>query len=397
MKVLFLSPYPPYPPNFGGSTRIFNLMRQVASRHEVISLSYESTLEGKADLSGLHAVADQVVCIKRPPEKKRWNQAKSLVSSRTFQRMTHYSRAMQEAIDTLVAREKVEMIVVEFSQMAVFDFPAEPAIIIDQHNVESDLIYRSCLASPPSFRKLYQFVESKKFGREERLLLGKADVVTVTSDCDGKKLAENDPDLDIEVVPNGVDIDFFVPHDSPGEPNTLVFTGAIHYHPNFQGATWFLDNIFPLIQRDIEDVRFIAAGGTPPAELTDRQTNNIIFTGYVDDIREYVAKASVFVVPLLVGGGTRFKVLEAMASGKPVVSTSLGSEGIPVKHGEDVLLADDPESFAAAVVELLKNRRKAERLTAAGRVFVEKNFAWNVIGARFERALERAATGKIKA
>jgi glycosyltransferase involved in cell wall biosynthesis len=390
VKVLFLSPYPPFPPNFGGSTRIFNLMCQTARRHQVWSLSYESTLEN-VDLSGLREVVEEVVLVPRPPERKRWNQARSLLSRQTYQRMSHHSAAMQQAIDELVARVGIDVIVVEFSQMAVFDFPAGPGIIVDEHNVEADLIARSARAAAPSFRKLYSFVESRKFAREEVALLRDAGVVTVTSERDGKDLLLRDPYLRVHVVENGVDTSFFARDDGPGEADTLVFTGAMHYHPNQQGVTWFLDHVFPLVKQQVPGARFIGAGGSPPPELLERQDDSIEFTGYVDDIRVHMARGKVFVVPLLVGGGTRFKVVGAISVGRPVVSTRLGAEGIDVIDREHLLLADDPEAFARSVVELLRSPERAASLVDKGRVFVEQNYAWWVIGGRFEAALQHVA------
>jgi len=393
MKVLFLSPYPPYPPNFGGSTRIFNLMRQAAAHHEVFSLSYPSTAPEPHDLSGLEAVAKRVEFVDRPPIDKRIGQARSLLSRRSFQRLSHYSTAMQKAIESITAEEGIDVIVAEFSQMGYFDFPAGPALIIDEHNIESDLIHRSYLSAPTSFRKLYNFVESRKFRREELTLLEKAHRVTVTSGRDRDLLLEAKGGLKIDVIPNGVDTDFFKPRGGEGETNTLVFTGAMHYHPNIQAALYFLEEILPLIERYVPDVRFVAAGGDVPDELARHASDRVIFTGYVDDIRDYIDSAAVFVVPLLVGDGTRFKVVETMASGKPVVSTSLGAEGIPVTHGSNILLAADPATFANAVVTLLDDAPRASRLAEAGRCFVEEQLSWNIIGKRFEETL-RAAVGR---
>jgi len=395
MKVLFLSPYPPYPPNFGGSTRIFNLMRQTARNHEVISLSYPSTAPEPNDMAGLEAVARRIEYVDRPAIDKRIGQARSLLSSRSFQKMSHYSPAMQNKIESIAADEGVDVIVAEFSQMGYFDFPDGVTLVIDEHNIESDLIHRSYKSAPPSFRKLYNFIESRKFRREELALLEKAHRVTVTSERDRELLIEANGALEIDVIPNGVDTEFFKPRAGGAEGSTLVFTGAMHYHPNTQAAVYFLDEILPLVERDIPDVRFVAAGGNVPDELARYASDRVRFTGYVDDIRDYIDAAAVFVVPLLVGGGTRFKVVEAMASGKPVVSTSLGAEGIPVTPGTNILLADDPNSFAQAVITLLANRPAADELARAGRSFVEEYFSWNIIGARFEKTLRAAVVKEV--
>jgi glycosyltransferase involved in cell wall biosynthesis len=395
MKVLFFSPYPPYPPTFGGTVRIYNLMRQVARRHDVYSLCYVSPFDPAVDRSPLKDFVVRHEEVSRPhPERKRLNQARSMLSRRSFQNIAHLNEAMQRALDQIVADEQIDVIVVEFSQMACFDFPDGPAIVIDEHNVEWDLLYREYLASPPSLRKLYQLTEYQKFRREEMKVLSKADVVTVTSPRDRELLLKHDPTLDIDVVENGVDVQFFRPAQGLAEPDTMVFTGTMHYHPNTQAARFFVEEILPRVLTEVPAGRFIGAGGRVLPELEVLLSESVHFTGYVEDIREWFHKASVLVVPLLVGGGTRFKVVEAMAVGKPVVSTRLGAEGISVTHGENIMLADDPNSFAAEVVDLLNEPERAAEMGRAGRRFVEEHFAWDVIGARLERALQKAVSSE---
>jgi len=395
VRVLFFSPYPPYPPTFGGTVRIWNLMRQAARRHEVYSLCYVSPFDPVADRTPLLDLVQAHVEVPRPhPERKRWNQARSLLSRRSYQHLAHRTRAMQAALERMVAEHDIDVVVVEFSQMACFDMPAGPAVVLDEHNVEWDLLQREYRAAGPSLRKLYQWSEYRKFEREERAALAAADVATVTSVRDQQLILATDPQLatPVEVVENGVDIDEFRPSALTGQPDTLVFTGTMHYHPNTQAARWFVEAILPSIQAQAPGARFIGAGGRVPPELAALAGPSVHFTGFVDDMREWFHRAAVLVVPLLVGGGTRFKVVEALAMGKPVVSTRLGAEGIPVEHGKHLLLADTPDEFAAATVELLRDKRRADVLAAEGRRFVERHFAWHVIGERLEQALQAAVT-----
>ncbi len=392
MNVLFFSPYPPYPPTFGGTVRIYNLMRQVARHHDVYSLCYVSPYDPEVDRSPLQDFVRVHEEVARPyPERKRLNQARSMLSRHSFQHIAHRTEAMQAALDRMVREHDIDVIVVEFSQMGCFDFPDGPAVVVDEHNVEWDLLQREYEASAPSLRKLYQLAEFNKFRREEIAVLERADRVTVTSPRDRDLLLRHAPGLAIDVVENGVDIEYFRPvPDSMAEPDTLVFTGTMHYHPNQQAARWFVEDILPLIHTEVSTARFIGAGGRVTPELEVLCNEHVHFTGYVEDIREWFHKASVFVVPLRVGGGTRFKVVEAMAVGKPVVSTRLGAEGIPVEHGEQLILADDPNSFAAEVVDLLHDPARAHDMARAGRAFVEKHFAWDVIGTRMVDAIEKA-------
>lgn len=391
MNVLFLCPYPPYPPTFGGSVRIHHLMKQCAKRHKVWSLSYTSTVDGLEGREEFERFVEGAVEVPRPPERKRLTQMLSLASSRSFQQMAHHSDAMQRELDSMVYAHAIDVVVVEFSQMACFDIPPGPAVIVDEHNVEWNLLQREWQASAPvSLRRLYAGQEFRKFRREELAALARADLVTVTSPRDRELLLEDDAALDIHVVENGVDTDFFTPTDAEPDADTLVFTGTMHYHPNTQAARWFVEDILPAIATEVPGARFVGAGGQVPDELAALASEQVRFTGYVQDIREWFHRAAVFVVPLLVGGGTRFKVVEAMAAGKPVVSTRLGAEGIGATHGENILFADTPNDFAREVVDLLADPARADELARAGRAFVERNFAWEVIGERLETALQAA-------
>jgi len=391
VNVLFLSPYPPFPPTFGGTVRIHHLMRQAARQHKVFSLSYSASVDGLGGREEFMEFVDKAVEVPRPADRKRITQGLSLVSPTSFQRMFHRTAAMQTALERMIEREQIDVVVVEFSQMACFDIPPGPAVIIDEHNVEWDLLQREWqAASPRSLRKLYAGCEFRKFRREEMAALARADLVTVTSPRDRDLLREWDDSLNIHVVKNGVDTTFFQPPSEPGEADTLVFTGTMHYHPNSQAARWFVEEILPAITSEVPGARFIGAGGQVPGELESLQGDSVHFTGYVPDIREWFYKASVFVVPLLVGGGTRFKVVEAMAAGRPVVSTTLGAEGIGAVHGEQLILADTPNDFAREVVDLLRDPARADELAQAGRRFVEEHFAWEVIGEHMEAALDAA-------
>ena len=390
MNVLFVSPYPPYPPTFGGSVRIFHLMRQTAKQHRVFSLSYESTLDRPVDRRPYLELCEDIVEVPRGKERKRARQLLSLASPRSFQRAVHRTAAMQAALERIVEQERIDVVVLEFAQMGCLDVPEGTAVVLDEHNVEWHLLRREREAAHTLLRRLYAGREWRKFRREEQASLTAADVVTVTSPNDREILLADQPELSVEVVPNGVDTDAFVPADGDGDASLLVFTGAMHYHPNTEAAVHFVTRILPRIAQRVPDVRFVAAGGKVPDELARLRSSRVEFTGYVDDITGWFARAAVFVVPLLVGGGTRFKVVEALSCRRPVVSTTLGAEGLGVVHDEHLLLADDPEAFADAVVHLLEDRAHARRLAAEGRRLVEQRFAWDVLGRRFLDALDAA-------
>jgi glycosyltransferase involved in cell wall biosynthesis len=205
-------------------------------------------------------------------------------------------------------------------------------------------------------------------------------------------LAQDGVGVPIRIVPNGVDTDFFTPGTDPVDPNRLVFTGAIDYRPNTDGVLYFCAEILPRIHAAEPGATFAIVGRTPPRQVR-RLAHRVLVTGTVPDVRPWMRQAAVFVVPLRVGSGTRLKILEAMATGCAVVSTSLGCEGLEVAPGEDILIGDTPETFAEQVVRCLRDPDLRAQLGARGRALVERRYRWEAIGeelAAFYQELRKA-------
>jgi glycosyltransferase involved in cell wall biosynthesis len=197
------------------------------------------------------------------------------------------------------------------------------------------------------------------------------------------------------VVPTGVDVDYFRPAPDLEQGNALVFTGSMDWLANEDGIVQFMKKVLPIIRRQIPDSTLWVVGRRPSVRLQKlaNEIPGVRVTGTVADIRPYMAKASVYVVPLLVGGGTRLKIFEAMAMGRAVVSTSIGAEGLPVVPGRNIVLADEPEDFARQVVELLNSRPRREELGRAARQLVEKSYSWNSVGSELSGILSSVAHG----
>ena len=390
MNILVLTPYIPYPPGFGGSVRIYHLIRQIGRRHDVHLLSFREEI-GSGDPRGIEPFCRSVTLIDRRVGNKRSRQLMSLFSPRSFQWRFHYSRSMQAALDRLVAERSIDLVLVEFSQMAGFRFPAGVPVVLDEHNVEYDLLDRMAAHEGGAFRRLFNRIEAFKFRREELAAVRRASLTLVTSERDGRLLASHGPGLATEVITNGVDCGRFARPDGPRMPDAAVFVGATHYFPNEDGVLFFLLDIHEKIRKMKPGFKFTVVGGNPPPSVTVHRSRSVEVTGFVEDVRPYMWRASVFVVPLRMGGGTRFKIVEAMAAGVPVVSTRLGAEGIPVTDGRELLLADDPADFADAVLRILSDRDLADSLARAGLELVRRRFDWQVIGDSLNAVLERVA------
>jgi glycosyltransferase involved in cell wall biosynthesis len=303
---------------------------------------------------------------------------------------------LEDALDQMLATEPYDVVHFEFSHMAVYrgerapDRPRvgghrrRPVFLLDEHNIEYDIVRQTARAGGSAVRRLFSEIDWRKVYAEERWAWTRLDGCTLTSAGDQSTLRRHAPQVPTAVVPNGVDLDFFRPRAgaAPREPSTLLFFGAVDYYPNTEGLLFFLNEVWPRLSARIPRVRLCIVGRRPPASVLAHRGPDVEITGMVDDIRPYVERAAAVIVPLRIGGGTRLKILEAMAMGKAVVSTSLGAEGLDVVPGRDLLIADDAEGFAARCAELLDDPGRSDRIGAAARRVVETRYGW---GASVER------------
>jgi glycosyltransferase involved in cell wall biosynthesis len=228
-------------------------------------------------------------------------------------------------------------------------------------------------------------MEWKKFQREELRICRRSSLCLTTSERDKDVLREHIPSLECQVIPNGVDSLFFRDPGGHVEEGCIVFTGTISYFPNLDGVLYFVDKVFPLIKAEREHVKFYIVGKDPPEKIRSyASSSSIIVTGTVEDVRPYLSRAQVVVAPLRIGGGTRLKILEALAMGKAVVATSLAAEGLELVSDEHLVIADDPRAFARTVVDLLGDEKLRARLGANGRKVVEERYDWRSITRQLE-------------
>jgi sugar transferase (PEP-CTERM/EpsH1 system associated) len=393
MKLLFLSPYLPSPPHSGAPRRIHGLLSELARRHAVSLLAFIAPGEGtNAALQATGQYCTEVVTVENDRldralnrKQKRAIQFRSLLQLQSYERLVHHHPSFQRALDGLVARRDFDVITTEFAQMACYRLPRTARLVLDEHNIEYDILWRTARTEPPSLRKLYNWVNSLKVRREERAAWQQFDGIVLTSKRDERLLRRDAPEQRTAVVPNGVDTDFFHPSALPVEPRTILFFGAINYYPNTEGLLFFLDEAFPRVKRQHPHARLWVVGQQPPAAIVGRAAEDVIVTGLVDDVRPYLERAAVVIAPLRIGGGTRLKIVEAMAMGKPIVATSLGAEGLDVNDGEDILLADTAEDFASQVARVLGDAALARRLGEAARHSAESRYTWQAAADRLER------------
>ena len=400
LRILLLTPSLPYPPIWGFGIRVYQLVRELSRRHHVTLLAYSRENETPAaeaeNVAALRAVGAAVHLVPppRPVGGKRAAQAFSLLSPRSYQTSAHRSPAMQEAVTRLLAGSAFDLVQVESSQMAGFDFGGRVPLVLDEHNLEYELLHRLYSGERAPGRRLYNWAEYVKFRREEQSCWRRADACLLTSGREREILRGLLPDKPADVVPNGVDIEFYQPSDIAVEPDSLVFTGLMSYRPNIDGAVYFVEEVLPRIHQVRPDVTLTVVGAGAGAEVERLAGPRVIVTGAVPDTREYFARAAVAVVPLRMGSGTRLKVLEGLAMGKPLVSTSIGCEGIHVKDGEHLLIADEPQALADAVLRALSDAPLAAALARQGRALVEREYGWAAITAQLEDFYARVLAGR---
>jgi polysaccharide biosynthesis protein PslH len=422
-RILILTPQLPYPPQAltgfsqGTTIRNFNLIAGLSRRHTVDLLTFHAparegpastiddgrpTMEtfGAAAREGpglLRAYCRQVVTAP-PPVRTLTRRAVDTVSrAAPDMALRLETPAMHARLAGLLRGESYDVLQVEGIEMAPYALPLSPAarplFIFDDHNAEYVLQQRAFSTDARRPRRwvgaLYSLIQWQKLARYERRVCRAADRVAAVSETDRQALQRLAPGLEVTAVPNGVDLDFYRPGGTPSlpglGPQDLVFTGKMDYRPNVDAVLWFADEVLPLITARFPGTRFYVVGQSPHARLAPLAGRpDVVITGRVPDTRPYIAGAGVYVIPLRIGGGTRLKVLEAMAMGQGIVSTRLGCDGFPFEDGREVLFADEPAAFADAVVRLLQDREQARTLGRAARAFVEANYGWDAIVPRME-------------
>ena len=399
MQLLVLTPQFPYPPHQGTTLRNFNLIRGLAERHTLDLFSLLAPGDDP-DSGSVREMVRHLVTASQPTRtmSRRFqdlvttalpDMALRLWSEEAFARLRlHYETSPPQIIQV----EGIEMFPYVLALAgAGYELPR---IVYDAHNAETLLQRRAFLADVRRPNRWigasYSAVQTAKLDRYERRILGVADAIAAVSEADAAHLRQLAPAANIKVVTNGVDLAAYDPAIDYPDPYrrsraNLVFTGKMDFRPNVDGVLWFAEQVLPRLQETDLDPHFWIVGKNPHARLDAlRDRPGVTITGSVPEIQPYIAHAGVYVVPLLAGGGTRLKILEAMAMARPIVSTRLGADGFPVVDGEQLALADTAEEFSRRCAELLRDPAGAREMAERGRKFVEANYSWEAIVPRME-------------
>jgi polysaccharide biosynthesis protein PslH len=403
MKLLFVTPFWPGPPVFGGQRRVHGLMTSLAKSHEV---SLIALTNGNADERAAELEAKQycrnVISVPQHDHHltgtdKRLSQMRSMLSQHSWEKCIYKRPAMQEAIDRHLATRTYDAIICEFVFMAHYQLRRardRTQLVLDEHNIEYDLLRRTALKSRLE-RKVFHAVNWRKLKHEEVHAWRRFDGCTLTSRRDEAFVHAESPQTQTALVPNAVDLTLFSPREVLEEPLTLLFFGAINYYPNTDAAISFIEQVLPRLRAHHPTLRLRIVGPGQGA-IPRRYGPHVEVVGFVADLQAEIARATVVVAPLRIAGGTRLKVLEAMAMGKAVVATHVGAEGIDVKHGHDVLLADSPAEQAREIRRLLDDPALRAQLGQNARATVVSRYSWSASAEKLENflyALQDSAMG----
>jgi len=388
LRVLTIDEEAPWPLTSGKRIRTWNLLRRLATRHELSFLCYAPV---SADaVSAFESAGIRLRFVPQlAPDRGICLYGRLLVnclSSLPYSVSKHYTRRFQEYLQSWLSHDQFDLLHCEWTPYMSYAESVRQPVVVSAHNIECQILSRHAEHAPSLLARRFFRMQAQKMERFERKSFSAADMVLAVSQADCSQ-AQNFGARRVRVVDNGVDLDYFLPmHVS--ERCEVVFIGSLDWRPNRDAVTAFFRDVLPLLRQKHDDVMVTIVGRRPPADFTDhiRETPGVELIADASDVRPYLARAAVVAVPLRVGGGTRIKILEALAMKKAVVSTSVGAEGLATTDQHDICIADSPLSFAEQTSRLLCNPEERQRLGANGRSLVEKRYSWDGIADVMEQA-----------
>jgi glycosyltransferase involved in cell wall biosynthesis len=407
LRIAWLKSGPLHPLDTGGKLRTYNMLRELKRKHTITYVALCTAKEtpevrqAAAEYSHAQRWLPWLVPSKSSPGFYLSVLRNQLLDENPFIIERYRSKAMSEAIAELDRSGQFDLIICDFLFPAINVMTAAPRLatptMLFQHNVESLILQRLYEQASNWPKRIYfkqQWRRMRAF--EKRACEQFGSVVAVSEDECRRFASEFGLTNVMGAVPTGVDTEYFQPPPGPRQPNSLVFLGSMDWMPNIDAAVFFMEEVMPRLRQRFPDSTLTIVGRNPAARLSElaARTPGVRVTGTVDDVRPYLAQAQAMVVPLRIGGGTRIKIYEGMATGIPVVSTGIGAEGLPVKHGENILLADSPEQITEELGRLFQSPELCRHIGNNGLDFVRTNYGWAMVNRVFEAYCLRTAAQK---
>lgn len=390
MKILWVKTDFLHPTTRGGQIRTLEMLRQLHKHHEVHYVAFDDPaspegLRRSAEYCSHAYPVDHEVVSKRSP-RFALQLAEGLFSEYPVAGTRYRSQAMRDIIARLTTEHDFDAKICDFLTPSI-NIDDMTGWVLFQHNVETVIWERHAQSGRTPLHRAYFAQQARRMFDWERAVCRASAHIVAVSQVDEQIMRERFGVQATSSVSTGVDIDYFERPGSARPRYDLVFLGSMDWMPNIDGVQWFLSEVLPLIRARKPDIRLAIVGRNPPPSLTAANTDSVVVTGTVPDVRSYLWESAVAIVPLRVGGGTRLKIFEAMAAGTPVVSTTVGAEGLPVEQGETIRIADSAESFAAQCLDLFEDPDTRSALAQRGLELIRANFSWAQVTRHFEETL----------
>lgn len=393
LRILVLSPTNPYPPHGGWQTVIYNDVKHLTARgHELtlLSLAFDEPTDA-GDLASVARV--EYFSRAKPP---RWRQVISnLGNPLPYAIVRHHDERLLGRASELVRSGQIDVVLIEDVVMGRYaellkNVAPVPAYLRG-HNVSTTIAQRFYQSQRNPVVRYLGWREYQKFARYESAVMETFDCVSQISPIDAEELERMNPRVKNRVLYSGVDLDYFA-FAAPEErdPGTIMHVGTLDAATRLAGMLWFYDEVLPRVRQRFPRVRLELVGHTSRCKLHDANASDVVVHGMVPDVRPYLAKGAVLIVPLIVGSGIRIRILNAMAAGNAVVATSVAAEGLPVTHGHDIFITDDEQEFAEYICQLLAEPELREQMGVQARALVEQRFSWPRIAEELELLLREA-------
>lgn len=393
MKILFLSRWFPYPSNNGSKLRIFNLLRGLSRCHEVTLLSFVDPADVLPDAAILREICSECFTVPWREFDPNSSQARlGFLSLKPRFILDTFSPQMECEISRLVSKNRYELVIASQLSMTSY-YGAFGDIKAVFEELELGGFYEPAYLSGNLLERLRKRLTWLKLKNYLSNVLDSFAICTVASEKEKKLFVETFPAHRAKamVIPNCIDVVQYQSFNIERGWHRLIFTGSFRYLANYQAMVWFLEKVYPLILENVSDTQLLITGDH--ADLPLPMTTNVHLTGHVEDIKSLIASCNVSIVPIWSGGGTRLKILEAMALGTPVVSTSKGAEGLLAANGRHILIDDEPEGFASGVIRLLQDQQFSQQLASNALQLVEERYDWAQIMPGLLQMIDKVTAG----
>ena len=412
MQILFFSITVPFPAIDGGRIRVLNLLKQIAKTEQVTFLALETTGTDQAGIDYLTKLGIECHLVPNSPDlppitvqtvlRAIWQRQPITVARYDLPALARQFHHLLANADSRSAH--YDLIHYEMFHAAQFAVKTDIPTVLSTQNVDSYIWRRLGQETRNPLKKAIYWSQTLAFAHYERVRGADFTAVTCVSETDQVLLKKARSDLPVHVIPNGVDLDLYQPDLGQERPETLIYTGSMDWYPNEDAVIFFLQSILPNIWRTYPQVRLSVVGQRPTEKLrrvveettTSNTQGEVVVTGRVEDVKPYIAQAGVYVVPLRIGGGTRLKILEALAMQKAIVSTTVGAEGLNLVDQQEIVLADRPDQFADSVIGLLADSERRRNLGLKGRERVEQDYGWSAIGNKLRQVYQNLLQPKAR-